>query len=108
PVSTCRALGADVIIAVNLNGDITRRFEDGMPTRSGTEALGTSPELLQRLVEWVPPGLKEQAAAVASRLLRAGPATPGYFDVLTGSIHVMQDLITRTRLAGEPPHVLLV
>lgn len=108
PVSACRALGADIVIAVNLNDDITRRFEDGMITHTNAEALGTSPELLQRLVEWVPPGLREQASAIASRLLQAGPATPGYFDVLTGSIHVMQDLITRARLAGEPPHVLLV
>ena len=35
-------------------------------------------------------------------------STPGYFDVLANSINIMQDYITRTRLAGEPPHVMLV
>ena len=35
-------------------------------------------------------------------------ASPGYFDVLMNSINIMQDHITRARLAGEPPHVLLV
>ena len=34
---------------------------------------------------------------------------PGYFDdVLATSINIMQDHITRTRLAGEPPHVMLI
>ena len=33
---------------------------------------------------------------------------PGYFDVLATSLNIMQDHITRTRLAGEPPHVMLV
>jgi NTE family protein len=36
------------------------------------------------------------------------PAGPGYFDVLATAINIMQDHITRTRLAGEPPHVMLV
>lgn len=39
---------------------------------------------------------------------RAATAAPGYFDVLATSINIMQDHITRTRLAGEPPHVMLV
>ena len=33
---------------------------------------------------------------------------PGYFDVLANSLNIMQDHITRARLAGEPPHVMLV
>ena len=37
-----------------------------------------------------------------------GVAPPGYFDVLASAINIMQDHITRTRLAGEPPHVMLV
>jgi predicted acylesterase/phospholipase RssA len=35
-------------------------------------------------------------------------SSPGYFDVLANSINIMQDYITRARLAGEPPHVMLV
>jgi NTE family protein len=37
-----------------------------------------------------------------------GPASPGYFEVLANSINIMQDHITRMRLAGEPPHVMLL
>ena len=32
---------------------------------------------------------------------------PGYFDVLANALNIMQDHITRSRLAGEPPHVLI-
>src|SRR5579859_7176100 len=35
-------------------------------------------------------------------------AAPGYFDVLANSINIMQDHITRTRFAGEPPHGMLL
>ena len=37
-----------------------------------------------------------------------GSPSPGYFDVLMTSIAVMQDQITRARLAREPPDVMLV
>ena len=30
-------------------------------------------------------------------------ATPGVFDVIATSINVMQDRITRSRMAGDPP-----
>lgn len=108
PVSTCRALGADIVIAVNLNGDILSRFEDEGIPRRGATAIGSSPEFLRRLLNQIPPAIREQVSAIAPKLLRSGPAAPGYFDVLTNSINVMQDQITRARLAGEPPHVMLM
>lgn len=108
PVSVCRALGADIIIAVNLNGDIVGRLVDEDGRRVKTHPVRPSPEFLRRLVDQIPPALRPQASAIAPKLLRTGPTTPGYFDVLTNSINVMQDQITRARLAGEPPHVLLM
>lgn len=108
PVSTCRALGADVVIAVNLNGDIVGRFGVDDIRRTSAATAGTSPEFLRRLVDQIPPAIRAQVAPIASKLLRAGPAAPGYFDVLANSINIMQDQITRARLAGEPPHVMLM
>jgi NTE family protein len=107
PVSVCRALGADVIIAVNLNGDLLgRRFADERPA----DALLPSQvpnELLAGVLEQMPPGLREQGTQIVQRLLPRRPAAPGYFQVLTNSINIMQDYVTRARLAGEPPHVML-
>lgn len=108
PVSTCRALGAEVIIAVNLNSDLVSRATAEAAEPSGMDALGSSPELLHRLLAQTPPALREQASAVAAKLLHREVASPGYFDVLTGAIKIMQDQITRARLAGEPPHVMLM
>ncbi len=33
--------------------------------------------------------------------------TPGLFDVMASAINIMQDRITRCRMAGDPPDVLL-
>jgi NTE family protein len=32
---------------------------------------------------------------------------PGMFETLAGSINIMQDRITRARMAGDPPDVML-
>jgi NTE family protein len=109
PVSVCRALGADIIIAVNLNGDLLGRHFEPEPAAQAAIAPPRLPnEFVARLSNQVPVGLREQAAQIAARLLPRGSSTPGYFDVLTNSMHIMQDYITRARLAGEPPHVMLI
>jgi NTE family protein len=103
PVSVCRALGAEVIIAVNLNGDLlARRFASEPDAETALSARLPS-DFLDRLLK----GLREQASQIAPRLLQKGSSTPGYFEVLANCINIMQDHITRARLAGEPPHVML-
>jgi NTE family protein len=109
PVSVCRALGAEVIIGVNLNGDLLgRRFQSEPRQSAGAVSLRASSELLGPVLGQLPTALRKQAAQIALRLLPQESSTPGYFDVLANCINIMQDHITRTRLAGEPPHVLLI
>jgi NTE family protein len=108
PVSVCRALGADVVIAVNLNSDLVGRHAMDNHERKAGSASGAPPEFVTRLVNQVPPALREQASAILPKLVSAAPTSPGYFEVLMTSINVMQDQITRARLAGEPPHVMLM
>ena len=108
PVSVCRALGADVIIAVNLNGDLLgRRFDSPRDASNAPSSAGVSVEFLDRILGPLPAGVRKQAAKILPRLLPEGRSTPGYFDVLANSLNIMQDQITRARLAGEPPHVML-
>ena len=108
PVSVCRALGADLIIAVNLNGDLLgRRFEE-QPDLPPSAPTRIPNDFLNRVFSPLPAPLRDQAAQIAQQLLPHGPFAPGYFDVLANSINIMQDHITRTRLAGEPPHVMLL
>jgi NTE family protein len=108
PVSVCRALGADVIIAVNLNGDLLgRRFTEPEPP-AATVPSRVSVEVVRRMLDQLPAALKRKSAKTADAASQEGSSAPGYFDVLATSINIMQDHITRTRLAGEPPHVMLV
>jgi NTE family protein len=109
PVSVCRALGADVIIAVNLNGDLVgRRFEGKPQSQAASSSARIPRDVLARALSQVPAAFREPAEQIAAYLLPQAASTPGYFDVLANSINIMQDQITRTRLAGEPPHVLLM
>ncbi len=104
PVSVCRALGADVIIAVNLNGELVgRRFTEPEPPVE-TKPSRLSGEVVRRVLgQWpMPAALRRQPAEADAT------PSPGYFDVLATAINIMQDHITRARLAGEPPHVMLV
>jgi len=108
PVSLCRALGADIIVAVNLNSDLVgRRFEAKETPQELSKTAPVGPELMGRLLDQIPPSLRDQAARIAAQLLPSQPMTPAYFQVLANSLNIMEDQITRTRLAGEPPHIML-
>jgi NTE family protein len=101
PVSVARALGADIVIAVDLNTELVgRRFDqsDAEPT-APTAALGVLAQAPQWLMDAVGP--------ILQRVLQTKVDYPSYFGVLANSLNIMQDRITRTRLAGDPPDVLL-
>ncbi|HRD66674.1 MAG TPA: patatin-like phospholipase RssA [Candidatus Competibacter sp.] len=100
PVSLCRALGADRVIAVNLNGDIVGKHFGGRPPR-----LVTPSPLLARLSAGLQAMLGNNGRV--EEKLEELDEPPGLFDVMAGSIHIMQDRITRARMAGDPPDVVL-
>jgi NTE family protein len=109
PVSVCRALGAELIVAVNLNGDLVgRRFEPDIAELLPGTQQPVSGDAFSRLLSNLPAGLRKQIEPILPRLFPQAELSPGYFDVLANSLNIMQDHITRTRLAGEPPHILLV
>jgi NTE family protein len=104
PVSICRALGADFVIAVNLNGELVgrRRIETARPRGEA------GPDMIEKALGNLPANWRPTVADTLSKYLGSGKQAPGYFDILANSINIMQDRITRSRLAGEPPHALLV
>lgn len=119
PVSVCHALGADVVIAVNPSGFMVRRGPppQDLADESEAEALdlvapGTRGGVLGRIGDlWQGArqlvGGKGESKAATSKVL-AKITAPGALEVLQGAIVVMQDRITRSRLAGEPPDVMLL
>ncbi|MCG5529959.1 patatin-like phospholipase RssA [Halorhodospira halochloris] len=111
PVSVCRAFGADVVIAVNLNGDLVGRH-----IREPTHHAGNHSLEMDKLIQQLPKGMRERAQVLAglwdswsggaAEGQEKNPA-PGVFEVLAGSLNIMQDRITRSRMAGDPPELLL-
>jgi NTE family protein len=106
PVSTCRALGADFVIAVHVGDGLLGRRREKLRVDPEGDAAALAARVSQML-EQVPLALRETAGRVLPHLLRNGTRAPGYFDVLVNSLNIMQEKITRSRLAGEPPHVLI-
>lgn len=96
PVSLARAMGADIVIAVDLGSDILgRRFR----TSATPEALVSPPQWMLKL--------REALAAPASEKSPEEPPMPSIMDVLSTSMDIVQVRIARSRLAGEPPEILV-
>jgi NTE family protein len=94
PVSLCRAMGAEVVVAVDLNWDlIGRRHKVADDAAVGD---GSGAGLLEALLAKFRGG----GAAGATD-------TPSMLDVLTTSLNIMQVRITQSRLAGEPADVMI-
>jgi len=81
PVSLCRAMGAEIVIAVDLGSDLVGRFRRDVPRT---------------------PGLFDRLRGESVR-----DAVPSLLEVLSASLNIMQARITRSRLAGEPADVLI-
>ncbi|WP_431856460.1 patatin-like phospholipase family protein [Azospirillum sp.] len=102
PVSCCRALGAQMIIAVNLSADIlgkARKPGATIPTAAGFDLLGLIGENAPET-----PRLSS-IGALARRIFRRDYDGPSVFGVMVSSLGIITDRITRSRLAGEPPDV---
>lgn len=102
PVSACRALGAQMVIAVNLAGDLlgkARRPGAAIPTAAGFDLL--------KVIEEAQPAARAASpiGALTRRLFRRDYDGPSVFGVMVSSLSIITDRITRSRLAGEPPDV---
>lgn len=110
PISLCRAMGADFIIAVNLNSDIVGRHLAPKTKRKkapGKEETEGRRDLFDQLLKQLNSGLRERALTAWRHERTSGDEPPGMFEVLASSINIMQDRITKSRMAGDPPDVLL-
>jgi NTE family protein len=105
PVSLCRAMGAEVIIAVNLNSDILGKHLK--PRKAKARQPSLQQDILGQLLSRLNNELGEKALAVLRGNEDAALEVPGLFEVVASSINIMQDRITKSRMAGDPPDVLL-
>ncbi len=101
PVSLCRAMGAELVIAVDLFLQRTIPLNDGKePEQEDDDEeswFASAREITARMWEM---GVKQ-------KLLGAVGGEPSIFEVVSGSIHIMQMRISRSRMAGDPPNLLI-
>jgi NTE family protein len=100
PVSAARVFGARLVIAVNLSADILGRSitmagEESGPTSDAQET--GKPRRRLRAMFGAEGSLKRQFVGGAGR--------PGLPTVMVDAFNIMQDRITRARLAGDPADV---
>lgn len=105
PVSAARALGAEIVIAANLSSDIF--------TYSTTVySHGAAPEPAVAVAEETTakrrfPRFFSAEKTVKREFFGGGGSRPGLSSVMVDAFNIMQDRITRARLAGDPPDMLI-
>ncbi|MES9973748.1 MAG: patatin-like phospholipase family protein, partial [Candidatus Thiodiazotropha sp.] len=99
PVSLCRAMGADIVIAVNLNGDILGKHLRQNDMNDDKPAEVREDDLWGRITGQMMNGLYARKQELMSHLLGKNRNVPGLYEVLASSINIMQDRITRSRMA---------
>ncbi|KAF1710353.1 patatin [Pseudoxanthomonas kalamensis DSM 18571] len=101
PVSLARAMEADVVIAVDLSSDMLgrnlqqSRVQEAPPPEERDDWWG---KLQGRLAAMRPP---------SSNHGRDQPRVPDLLNVLASSINIMQVRIARSRMAGDPPELIV-
>jgi NTE family protein len=116
PVNVARALGAEMIIAVNLHTDVLGR--SGVISEHGESAEGLQ-ILPQQQEDEARTGLLASVYGAANRMRQqwtgqkpaaqepSDQRTPGMMGVMLDAFNITQDRIARSRLAGDPPDVMI-
>ena len=109
PVSAARAFGAEIVIAANLSSDVfahsTTIYSHGAPAEV---AVAPTPDVLDPAP---PPKRGFSRLFSPERTMKreffGGGGRPGISTVMVDAFNIMQDRITRARLAGDPPDLLI-
>lgn len=99
PVSLTRALGADIVIAVDLQHDAHLMQQDLFSVTPDSE----EPAPAEVVTSWGG-RIRNSLARVAQRKINQ---SPGAMEIMTTSIQVLENRLKRNRMAGDPPDVLI-
>ena len=110
PINVARAMGADKVIAINISSDVLTR---------GT-AIQDLSHFIEEAAEEIPEvapesrrnsimsGLSRGAGLFRRQFASTGDRSPpGIASVMADAFNITQDRIMRSRLAGDPPDVLI-
>jgi NTE family protein len=112
PVSAARALGAEIVIAANLSSDIfthsTTIYSHGAPVEVPETVV--TPDPAKEAAKETPKrrfGKFFSPERTMKREFFGSGGRPGISSVMVDAFNIMQDRITRARLAGDPPDLLI-
>jgi len=112
PVSVVRQMGADFVIAVDLNHDIVGKKRFGRAARRESQRKPTLRRVTARLRERSRffQRLDQRLADMTKRFpkrSRSREKLPNIFDVLIASLNIMESQISAARLESDPPDLLV-
>ena len=100
PVAPAQAMGARMTIGVDLNTDVIGKAakpEHAYQTVAGFDLFDDND---------VPPEKQKKfKGGIAKRLFKRETNSPSMFGVMVSSLGIIQDRLTRSRLAGDPPDI---
>ncbi|HRQ61405.1 MAG TPA: patatin-like phospholipase family protein [Alphaproteobacteria bacterium] len=102
PVSVCQALGARMTIAVDLNADIIGKAAE--PGKNYQKIIGFD-IFDDNAVAPEQQGIFSSFSFASKLFRRDDQNAPSIFGVMVSALNIIQDRLTRSRLAGEPPDV---
>jgi NTE family protein len=97
PVSACRAMGADIVIAVNLNNNVV-----GKHFKRPTQVIKQNKGVVDKISSYV----TEYTETVFPKTNNE-EKPPNLYEAIASAVNITQDRITRSRMAGDPPEILL-
>ena len=110
PVSVARAMGADIVIAVDLSSGIIskqkRKKQKLLSEKTHVKQEEKKTELTKKLSEYYE-NAELSFKTKINELFKKEASTPDIIETVTTSINIMQDRITRINLAVTPPDVLI-
>ncbi|GAC32816.1 patatin-like phospholipase RssA [Paraglaciecola polaris] len=122
PVNLCRHLGADIVFAVNLSADFRPQAMDNNEKereRNQQKISDVFSKSQSHLSKWFKGDRKEKdddkpdaqddvdlhSEVAKPRTSKSHP--PSMIGVMAGSLDILQARVTRSRLAGNPPDILI-
>ncbi len=114
PVGMARAMGANIVIAVDLNSRIVSRSTKTSPLQVKASIPAIQPDIepanrsdiVKKMADYYE-NIENTLKVKTSGFLRREPPTPDIIETVTTSIGIMQERITRINLAVDQPDILI-
>jgi NTE family protein len=102
PTSLARSFGGHIVIAVNLHSDVIGEPDDQAPSDDAPLLAALHAEAKAASGSWIRPD-----RLILQHLFGPGRDGPALSTVMLNALNILLDRVSRARLAGDPPDVLI-